>query len=81
MLIKDLNRYDSLKAKVIAKARDDGYYLDIIDLEETCITRLYDNCFMLLSKVILVSIITVSTEGYGYIKVKLDSTMEDDFAA
>ena len=81
MKIKDLNKGDSLKSRVIEKDKK-GCYLDILDLEETIIVRLFDE-YLPLDTELLVSIIkiNVSNENYGYIKVKLDSIQYEDFIA
>jgi len=81
MKIKDLNKGDSLKSRVIEKDKK-GCYLDILDLEETIIVRLFDE-YLPLDTELFISIvkINVSNENYGYVKVKLDSIQYEDFTA
>ena len=74
----ELNRFDTVKATVYARAKNDGYYLKIEDLEEDVIAMVY-NCNLLLGWEVIVSITKIS-ENKNYILTELDSVSSKNVA-
>lgn len=74
MTINELSRFDSVKATVWTKAKNDGYYLRINGLEEAPLVLVY-NCDLVYGQEIIVSILKISVER-NYILTQLDSVCE-----
>lgn len=74
----ELSKFDTVKAVVYGRAKNNGYYLKIKDLEEDVIAMVYD-CALLVGWEVIVSISKIS-ENRNYILAKLDSVCGCDAA-
>ena len=74
----ELNRFDTVRAVVCGKARNNGYYLKIEELEDDVIAMVYD-CARLIGWEVIVSISRMS-EDRNYILTRMDSICEGSVA-
>ncbi len=70
----ELNKFDTVKATVCGKAKNNGYYLRIEELEDDVIAMVYD-CALLIGWEVIVSIVRMS-EDKNYILTKMDSVCD-----
>lgn len=69
----DLSRNDSVYATVTARAKNDGYYLTLNNLEDSPIVILF-NCGVNIGDTVLVTIEKIS-DDHNYIRTSLDSVV------
>ncbi len=74
MTVNELSRFDTVKATVCTRSKNNGYYLKINGLEETPIVLVYD-CTLLYGQEVIVSIMKMS-ENRNYILTRVDSVCE-----